>query len=493
MPFPFILPTTSPLSLTAHFESSSHPSLPVATTTHRAPFRSALKAHKRLPPQAQSSNLSALLNTLEAYIPYLLSLDGGLAPNATVDVVLTSTPSFSWRPTLTTAVIPGRELARINLSSLEYELYFTIATLSYLHTLLARNALQPLYSTTAASPSQATRTTLITTATKHLLLSSSIHLYLAMRADNLRATSPLSPPALDIAPTTLRALSSLAHAEATLLAVLKDDPYPAAVAQERNEQDKEWMIRAPTIPKVRAHLFARLCLAGSAHAATAAGLLAGNEAAEGKLLGRVGAGKIDDALLRYVEDLRRVGRARACRFLGIDRDLDGKTGEAIAWLRAGMGELGLASSAVGGSGGGEDSKKRGLGFARLKSSFSEKKEERRVQKGADWGGDAGRAEEARVIAALEAKWTKQNDTVNTQLVPEAGPLVAAMPSGREIYTVSAWAPPVLDAGTLQRMKAPPEEGGEVGSSDSEGEERDNVVVGAFPASGKDYGSSGAYY
>ena len=266
MPFPFTLPTTSPLSLTTHFDSPTHPSLPTAASTRRAPFRSALKAHKRLPPASQANNLPALLSTLEAYYPYLLALDAGLTPNATIDVVLTSTPSFSWRPTLTTA-LPGSQ--RLPLTSLEYEVFFTLATFSYLHTLLARTALHPLYSTSAASPSQAARTTLITTATKHLLLSAQIHLYLAHRADTLRTTSPLTPPALDISPPTLRALSSLALAEATLLAVLKDDPYPAALAQERNENDKEWMIRAPSIPKVRAHLFARLCLAGAAHAGTA--------------------------------------------------------------------------------------------------------------------------------------------------------------------------------------------------------------------------------
>ncbi|OBT66351.1 hypothetical protein VE03_04842 [Pseudogymnoascus sp. 23342-1-I1] len=460
MPFPFTLPTTSPLSLPSHFDSPTHPSLPTRTSTLRASLRTSLKTFKRLPPPLRASHLPHLLSALEAYYPPLLALDAGLTPSSPlgIDVLLTSTPSFSWRPTLTSSSsIPGSR--RLPLTSLEYEIFFTLATLSYTHTLLARSALHPLYTTAAASPSPQQRTALITKATKHLLQSAQIHLHLAHRADALRTTSPLTPPALDIAPSTLRALSELAHAEATLLAVLKDDPYPPALAQQRNENDKEWMIRAPPIPKVRAHLFARLCLAGAAHAATASSLLAGNEATEGKLLGRVGAGKVDADLLRYVDDLRRVGRAKACRFLGVDRDLDGKTGEAIAWLRAGMAELGVSSPLSGSSSSDADKKRTGLGFSRFKTSLSEKREDKRVEKSGDWGADAGVAEEARVLAALEKKWVRENDTVNTQRIPSATEVVGGgMPSGREIYSVGEWEMVRLGGEELRGMRGVPGEG-----------------------------------
>jgi hypothetical protein len=228
-------------------------------------------------------------------------------------------------------------------------------------------------------------------ATKQLLSAAAIHSYLVSRSEALSTT----PPCTDISTSTFQALSSLAMAEATLLAVLKDDPYPAAVAQDRNKNDKEWMIKAPEIPKVRAHLFARLCLAASEHAAKASSLL--NSGGKGQ-------GKIDEELLKYVGDLRRAGRGKACRFFGVDAELGGKTGEAIAWLRAGLSELGFAPK-------GEDSKK-GLSFVRLKKEWSEKREDRKVEKGTSWGSDAGRLEEARVLEMLDAKWTKMNDTVS---------------------------------------------------------------------------------
>lgn len=189
-------------------------------------------------------------------------------------------------------------------------------------------------------------------------------------------------------------------AEATLLAVLKDDPYPAAVAQDRNKNDKEWMIKAPEIPKVRAHLFARLCLASAEHAANALSLLKTGS----------GNGKIDAELLKYVEDLRRAGRGKACRFFGIDAELGGQTGTGIAWLQAGMHELGMSSKGEG--------RQKGLSLGRFKKEWTEKREDKKVEKGAAWGSDAGKLEEGRVLEMLEKKWVKMNDTVSYKVLEE---------------------------------------------------------------------------
>jgi hypothetical protein len=178
------------------------------------------------------------------------------------------------------------------------------------------------------------------------------------------------------------------------------------------------MIKAPEIPRVWVGLLARLCL-GAAEGAGRAG--AGLKAE--------GGAKVSGELVRYCDDLRRVGRAKACRFLGIEREMEGKTGEGIAWLRGGMAELGMESSKQSSS---------GLGLGKLKSEWKERREYRRLEKGkADWGLDAGKAEEGRVLEWLERKWTKMNDTMNVQLVPDWRPLVAAMPSGR--HTLSSQA------------------------------------------------------
>ncbi|KAK3906693.1 hypothetical protein C8A05DRAFT_29445 [Staphylotrichum tortipilum] len=437
MPYPFVLPTTSSFSFSSSFTSESHPSLPLQASTHRGVVRDTLKKHKRLPPAAQAPSFSTVAATLQTYLPYLFALDAGLSskPGHAADditVILTTAPQIQWRPTVSANPLPGRDPPRTKIASLEYELFFALSTLANTHTLLARTALHPLYQTTTAPVGTAARQTAITTATRHLLDAASIYAHLCARAESLPPTIP-PPPCADLDPSTLRAQRALALAEATLLAVLKDDPYPAAVAQARNPHDTEWMYKAPDLPRVRAHLFARLCLAAAEHAAQAA-------AAAGAVA------RVDGGFVKYAEDLRRASRARACRFFGIDKELAGETGEGIAWLRAGLGELGVERKGEG----------KGGGLKGLRKEWSERREDKKVERGLDWGADGGRLEETRVIEMLEAKWVKQNDTMQCQPIPPTGPLLAQMPSGREIHTIKLYQPPLLSPEVLEAMRAPPD-------------------------------------
>jgi hypothetical protein len=392
MPFPFILPTTSSFSYSSSFNCESHPSLPLNASTHRGVVRDSLKKHKRLPASSQSANLSAVISHLNVYLPYLFLIDSGLGRRSLqedgVRATLVSTPAIEWRPTLSDNPMPGKESGRVKIQSLEYELFFSLSTLGYAHTLLARAALHPLFVTTNAPVGTQERTAAIQAATKHLLDAASVHDFLARRAEGLVT----SPPCADISASTTRAMSSLALAEATLLAVLKDDPYPAIVAQDRNKNDREWMYKAPDIPKVRAHLFARLCLAASDHAAQASALCKTTTK---------GTSKLNDGLVRYVEDLQKTARAKACRFFGIDAELSGQTGNALGWLQCGLQELGVEPKEA----------KKGL-MGRMKKEWSEKREDKKIERGARWGADAGRHEETRVLEMLEEKWTKVNDTVS---------------------------------------------------------------------------------
>lgn len=111
---------------------------------------------------------------------------------------------------------------------------------------------------------------------------------------------------------------------------------------------------------------------------------------------------MNEGFVRYLEDLRRTSRAKACRFFGIDAELEGQTGNAIGWLHAALQELGVEV---------KDASKKSSGLGKLKKEWTEKREDRKVDKGTTWGADAGKLEEVRVIEMLEAKWTKQNDTV----------------------------------------------------------------------------------
>jgi hypothetical protein len=430
MVYAFALPTTSHLSFQTFLSSSTHPSLPQAASTARHALRLALKAHKRLPHSPQrDAHLITILGALNDYLPYLTAISHGLSGRPVesgsstggeeIEVTLHSEIETEWRATLTSTPLSLKSRpknGRVLGQGIDFEIAFVLTTLGYVLSGLARSGvLRALYAPTTPTPEQ--RTAAVQTATKYLLQASAVHSLLASSpsftgAGRQTGTATAVP---DLDPAAQAALSSLALAEATLLAVLKDDSYVAACIQARNPNDKDWMVRAPEIPKVRALLFARLCVRAAEYA---------EQAAAG--MGAVGAhGKtgIDEDVVGYARVLGRVARARACRFFGVDAELAGKIGEGIAWLRAAKGALGLRSASQGEK---EALGKSKGGFSRLKKEWAERREERRLEKESggkdraakgelDPGDDAGREEEGRVIEMLETKWERMNDTVSRVL------------------------------------------------------------------------------
>lgn len=441
-------------------------------------MRDALKKHKRLPTQSRASHLTTVQDALSAYIPYLLAINTASSyrdvGDERVDVDVEKPLEVEWRTTLS-ATLPGREAGRPKLVGLHHEIAFVLSTLGYVQSLLARSQLQLLAGSSSLSSEQ--RTAAIGTAMKHLLEAHSTHTYLL----SLPSVSAAKDAPADVQPSTISGLAALALSEATLIVVSKDDPYATAVADDRDENNRDWMFKAPTIPKVRAHLFARICLAAAEHANQACGLLSGS-----------GSARLDDDLIKYANDLRRTARGKAARFLAIDTELSGKAGEALAWLKGAKKELGLASEL-------DDGKRKGL--KGLKQSWQERREDRKVEKGAEWGLDAGRFEEARVIEMLESKWDRENSTVNVQTVPPFEPLLANMPSGREYHSPQSYQPPSLDQGVLAQLRAPPDpqERAFRGDEEDSGDEstyRMHEPVGAFPGTATEYGrstTSNSYY
>lgn len=416
MVYSFPLPTTSHLSFQSYLSSSTHPSLPQLASTARHGLRFALKSYKRLHHTERVGHLPSILDALNDYLPYLFAISNGLSDKPVgvdgeeVEITLRAEIEVEWRPTLTcsASILKGiRDGGRIRGRGLDFEVSFVLTTLGYVLSGLARyGVLQTMYSPSTPTPGE--RTTAIQTATRQLLQASATHLLLASFPSfsfELAGAVVVS----DLDPGIQAALSTLALAEATLLAVLKDDAYTSACIQSRNPHDKEWMVRAPEIPKVRALLFVRLCVRGAEYA---------EQAADGLGAFR-GSDKVDEDLIKYAQQLGRVARARACRFFAVDAELAGKVGDGIAWLRAGRGALGFKSAL-------EDDQstgKRKGGLSKLRQDWTERREERKIEKGADissgrpkgwldWGDDAGWEEEYRVLEMLETKWVKMNDTVS---------------------------------------------------------------------------------
>jgi hypothetical protein len=478
MPFPFALSTTSHVSFQSSLTSSTHPSLPPASTSQRAILRAALKTHKRLSPSDQPNNLSSLASVIENYLRHLITLDLALSGKAVagedIDLALAREPEIEWRPTLGATSIPGRENERVKGKGLDYEIFFVHHTLALIQNLLARQSLLGLYAAINPSPDQ--RTALIQNATKCLKTAHSLHSWLLLRA-NSSADGPLTfpAPAVDINTSVQSGLQHLAHAEFNLLCVLKDDPYPALLVQSRNKDDKEWMIRAPQIPKVRAQVLTRLCIGAAGHAAAAVASL------------KIESTRVSKDLIEYCEGVQRASKAKACRFQALDEDASGQIGKAIAWIRVAMNELGLEVSNKG------SSKPSGLG--KLKSTWQEKREDKRIGKGStNWGLDGGKLEEARIVEYLDKKFNKENDTISNQLIPDWRQLSASLPSGMNMPIEDKWRPRALEEDELAAMRAPPDDE-DLAGLDSSGDDNPKEPVGAFPGTQRDYGGGGgaSYY
>jgi hypothetical protein len=480
MPFNFKLPTAAFVAFEDYVTSDTHPSLASSATAARGVLRNVLKQYKRLNDSLKAVHLNDVLIALNEYIPYLLAIDAGLSnrpiDNEDISITLVQDVTVEWRAVLTSTQ-PGREPPRLKLPSLEYEVLFTLSTLASTYSLLARSTLHSLYSISGPTLSTEQRTASITSSMKHLLTSNSLYTYLAQRATSL--STP--PPCVDVSPRTYTALAALCIAEATIISVLKDDPYSAAVNQQRNVNDNEWMYKAPTISPVRAALFARLCIAAADHASRGLGMLSNASGAQSKTT---------EALPAYLTDLRRAARGKACRFLGLDAELSGDTAKGIAWLRGAKSELGLSSTASIAGDNMAGQKVKSFGLSKLKHSIASKREDSRVSRGqgGDWGSDAGKFDEGRVVDELLAKWERENNVMNTQIVPPSGPLIAMMPSGREYFSnMQAWVPPNLDAGVLARMRAPPEERAKSGVGEDDSDDEDGGGMprppGAFESGG----------
>lgn len=487
MPFPFVLSTTSHLSFQQNFTSSTHPSLPSAATSHRNLLRSTLKQHKRLSPGDQAANLNEVLSALTTYLKYVCTLDialSGVSVNdqEDVDLALVHEVEVEWRPTLSSGTIPGRDADRTRGRGLDYELYFVHQTYAVVQNLLARHALLGLYANTIPTADQ--RLSLIQTATRHLKTAYAVHNYLVQRTNSGDGPPELPVSATDVSFNTQTALQRLSQAEFHLYFAFKDDPYPAILVRARNELDREWMIKAPEIPQPRAQLLTRLCVAAAEHAAGAGAALR----AEGR--------RVSKDLVEYVDDLRRTARARACRFQAIFHDTHGETGKGIAWIHAGLAELGAevnVKEAAGGSSSGKSS-----GLSKLKASWNERREDRKIEKGSSrWGSDAGKAEELRILEYLLKKLVKTNDAVHFQKVPEYKSLLGMLPSGMNMPMGDPkWEVPVLSEEDLVQMRAPPDVDEMDQDSSGDEDEYDSNMnskrpVGAFPGTDGEYKTS--YY
>ena len=484
MAFALALPTPSPSSFVGSVKSESHPSLPVQATISRNTFCSAIKAYNHSSPSECSFYLGQVISAANSYLPQLLALASGLSKfpvtlTEQVDVSPLQEFKSSWRSAINQPRIPSRKPPRFKTSGLDTEVMFSLSVFATLHYVHARILMQELYNNLieiSSQPPEKTATS-ISAISKLLLTSSSIYRYAASQS----AIYVLNEGPLDISHSILTALENFTFAEATLLSVLKDDVYLHLALAQRDSTDKSWMIGAPKIPKVRAHLFARICVAAAERVARALGEV---ESTKKFVRGQT----ISEDFVEYLQNLRMVAMAKMCRFLAVDCEADGCTGKAVGWLKVGLSEIQYPYHSYT-----SRSESKWSKASAVRSTFQhERREKKEGRKLGDFGNkasDAGRLDEGLTIDLLLSRWERLNDTINTQRISTAAELMSTIPSGRDCHIVNEWIPMTIDSDTLANMRNMPTQKdsfhtrAELQYGDSEDEE---VDLGLTTQSGKHY-------
>ncbi|KAF8429007.1 hypothetical protein EV426DRAFT_583266 [Tirmania nivea] len=503
MPFHFTLPTTSTVSFSQHYTSPSYPSLPLSCTTHRGILRDSLKAHKRLSPLAQGANIKHIINVTTEYISYLQFLQEALKSGDVSLIPTTPEIETEWRPTLSSSTRFGiTQSERRKGKGLEYEVFWAYSTLAYAHTIQARALLMEFLSPTTSSPDSAA-SPLLPQATNHVLTSAQIFQYL------LTLTPPIATAGVEknsipvnICEPMLSSLASISLASATLLAVLRTDPYPTYLAitglpgSKKNNDiySKEYLYSPPPPPTgVKAMLYSRLCIAASEHAVRAQGVISN--------LIRTGA--INEEYVRYLEDLKRVAKARGCRFLGVDAEAQGRLGEGLGWIQLGKEFLG---GTIHNSFPNDDKEKKTLASRMEKLRLSKSPPPPTSQSSSSSTQNSAGVlppnldpctvhSELQTIEGLDAKWSKTNDKLIFEKVPATNSLVSKIPGGREIHDIKAYCPVKLGNESINTLRRGGIEGTSVYS------QQQDWSSGGYPGSsdeedggkGSSYQVPGGYY
>ena len=467
MPFPFTLPTASAVSFSKHYTSEAYPSLPLACSTHRGVLRDSLKSHKRLPASAQGANIKHIISVTTDYLSYLQFLHKALQSGDASPIPTAPEIETAWTPTLASTTRFGVSSSREKRArgrGLEYEVFWAYSTLAYAHTIQARVLLIGFLSlpSPSLSPETSSASQLLPQAINHVLTSAAIFNYLLSLSLPQRS-QPGNETPHNISQPMLSSLASISLASATLLAVLKTDPYPKYLAitssTRKNDSDdaysKEYLYNPPNPPKgVKAMLFSRLCIAASEHATKAHGAISD--------IAR--AGTVNEDYVRYIDELRRAAKARGCRFLGVDAEAQGRVGEGLAWIKLAQETLAGTVSASSSTDEQEGKGKKTLASRMEKLRLSKSPSPSPLSSftfGSTQPDAVGLPphldpctvySEFRVIESLDAKWTKTNDNLIFEKVPPTSTLVAKIPGGREVHTVQQFTPVQLGEDSVNQLR-----------------------------------------
>ncbi|KAI8350595.1 BRO1 domain-containing protein [Choanephora cucurbitarum] len=138
MSYPYSLPTTGTLSFIDYLETPGSYSTEISdATAQRGRLRTVLKELKKETESAR--DYQAIINTIEEYLPYLVSIVNCLEAN---ELQFKKEIETSWRSTLSDHLIhTGSNAPRITCSDIQYELIFVLMTYAYALSLYANDFL----------------------------------------------------------------------------------------------------------------------------------------------------------------------------------------------------------------------------------------------------------------------------------------------------------------------------------------------------------------
>ncbi|ORX47424.1 hypothetical protein DM01DRAFT_1339055 [Hesseltinella vesiculosa] len=384
MSYQFYLPTTGAVSFSDFFEGEYTSDISDASA-QRGRLRTVLKGHKKESEDAR--DLASIINTIDDYLPYLLSIIQCLESK---ELQATKPIETSWRSTLSDHIIhTGSNAPRIIGAGIHYELMFVLLTYAYATSLQGSEYVRTLQqmqpdSPTAPMPTNSPLATLYNKAADSLNTAASVFLHVADQVIPSYKLANKDSPVETLRDVSV-ALSKMTMADAQSVAINK----------------------ALCFGNLSKSLAAKLYLGVASQYEMAYGLISSLKSGGGQ--------EVASDIKKYILDGTLFYKAMAKKYLALDANDNQNMGVAVGFLRECKSDLKSVQQ---------------LSLTKP----------HQLRKSSTVAARALKEEDA--VNDLLQKFTMINDTVAYQDVPTRQDLQRMIPSGRSVLEMKKYVPPV---------------------------------------------------
>ncbi|CAE6424710.1 unnamed protein product [Rhizoctonia solani] len=405
------LPTTGALSLSELCIdiTGSHAANLARATEARANVRAILKASRRT--DAGERDYLKVVKALDDYLPFVNAIIASVAAD---DLTLSQEPGkFCWRSTLSHSTLS--DPPRINIHGLHSELAFVLYSSAYALSNLSAASVASLgaYERDRALPDADRRAKdeKLSFAVKLLCRAAGIFTHIAQVVIPELGKGVGGPRPPELREDVANALAKLALADAHALSVRKLLTRSAVEAA-----------LSPGPPLPQGHpapaLVAKIHLHTASLFASARGLTDTSQRKLSLLKSRGGAdnAEVSQDIRRYLEEESALNEALAHKWLGVDAGEADRTGDAVGYLKWAKSEL-------------ESLKDGALSKFKKSGGDGKMKKERS-------------AEEIESVGMFLKNYSRTNDSVHFQPVPNSSSLQATIPAGMSVVAEKTYEAPM---------------------------------------------------